>query len=569
MNRILSLSLSYGAVASGFAGGYAGLVHGDQLLAGSLCATALVLILLRIGADSTISTPTLDTATAVAPRPRSLGAVVVGLLLVSAAAGGGALGPDAQRVYEENSPVGEAEAIACGGACLAGVGIAVSFAAGYVANEYLAGDDPEGEVVVEAESTETHIQTSTHADTIAVDSHTLDTVMSNQVNDGSRTVAYAKAKAAAVRAMNNGSSKAEVKAAATNATEDYYSTMEVNLINSYNSQVNRLLYLKGVYDSDGGISGNALRGGDVGNTHSFSGTVNYTYTLENGSTMPAKFMTVNDGGEFAVGWTQHSVDNPDRTMDFVDRAGKWMWNYEANVTPHNSSEIVMNGDRSTQIFSDIDSANADVESNIDLWIDNYYDGYTAGEINDSEILDPATMAQEFATDYNTTGHYSYAAADLAIQGINGSMNHSMVIDLHNGSAGRTTNETLNGTLFTDWKPSATGGKWETGHTYDTANSSSLVYVATNDGLRVIEGEFSIPEMVNVQTGEAVTNTTTQEYHRQTVDSGPSAEDWQQLLDLQQELDDTQAAAAGGGSNQGLLIGIAAAAAIALLMGRRD
>jgi hypothetical protein len=509
------------------------------------------------------------TARHLAPRPSSLMAVVTAGLLVSAAAAGGALGPDAQRAYQEDAPVGEAQAIACGGVCIAtGVGIAVGMASGYVATEYLAGDDT-SDVYQEADTTETHVSLSTHADTIASDQHTLNVVMSNQVNDGSRSVAWSKGKAAAIEAMNNGSTKAETKTAATEAVEEYYSTMEVNMINSFNRSANRLLYLNSVHENTTGLSGSFAKAA-LGSDYPVHGE-HADYTLRNGTVVTTQQFERDDGSskhlwianEDLSGWTGSS----DYVFSSSDGSNIGAA-YEANVTSSLPDNTVIDGHNASLVFNDIQSANSAMESNLDLWVDNTYDGYTAGDINSSDVLDPTTVAQEFSSDYNSTGYYAYAAADLAIQGTNGTLNQSMVFDLHNGSAGRTSNETLNGTLFTDWEPAVTNGSFHTGQTYNADNSSSLVYVATNDGLRVIEGDFHIVEMVNTQTGETVENTTLQNYNRQTAEAGWNESQYQQLLELRQELDAAQAAAAGGsGGSEALLLVALAAGALALIARR--
>lgn len=593
MNNISSLALSYGGTASSIGAGYAGFIHGDALLATVLLLLGGSLFVGRIVLDETISTATLRK---LVPRPRSIGATLFALLIVSAAAGGGMLGPDAQRLNDQAQPVGEAEALACGGVCIGtGVAIAVGFGAGYVANEYLSGDDT-ASAAVQAETADTKNHLSTFTGTQASDQVMLNTVMSNQVNDGSQSVAYAKAKAAAVKAMNNNSTEAETRAAMVEAVDDHYASMEINYLNSKSELVERSHYLNDVWFSDAGID-ESTSSSQKGYTGVYGtgiawdkpGYNNMTlqsadYQLVNGTEHSVHFYFEDDNDFRYVWFNDAKASNysdpgasETRDPDYINYFNSSAQNPpvdgrgpSADATGNFEAMVVLDTSESKQVLSDIDTQHSSINSSMNTWLDNTYANYTAGSIDESDVLDPVTLSQEFATEYNTTGHYSYAAADLALQGYNGTLNHSMVFDLHNGSAGRTSNATLNGTLFTDWEPSSTNGTFETGTTYNATAAPTLVYVSTNDGLRVVEGEFHIEEMTNVKTGEQINSTTLESYNRQTADPGWNESEYKQMLELQQELDEAQAAAAGtGGIDQTVLIAIIAAAGAALLLTRRD
>jgi hypothetical protein len=551
--------------------------HGDPigtgLVAAAIAFTAVALLLgvLAYSPGSLRKVP--SALRTIAPRPSSVAGVFAALLIVSAAAGGGALGPDAQRAYEQGHPVDRAEAIACGGVCIAaGVGIAVGFGAGYVTNEYLSGDSTD-DLYTQAETEETHLQTDSHLDSIGRADLTLNTVMSNQVNDGSRSIAWHKAKAAAIREMNNGSTEAETRDAAVQAVTDYYSTMEMNLLNSKSESVRRAEHIDEVFRDDPGTGVQYVAGSRVTDGYENPELVYADYTLRNGTvvnrTVGLHWPTYDKDFYYV-----EKGDISNRTASASMTESKLLFDSHANFTPSRPDYQddtrwgrAMLGGNSQTLFNDIHSANDSMVANAETWVNNTYSQYSAGEIDESEIVDPTTLAQEFSTDYNSTGYYGYAAASLAIQGTNGTLNQSMVFDLHNGSAGRTANETYNGTLFTDWSPSSTNGSFVTGNTYDTANANTLVYVATNDGLRVVEGQFHIVSMTNVKTGEAVNSTQLENYNRQTADAGWNETQYQQLLDLQKQLNDQQAAAAGGSGSQELLLIALAAGALALLMRR--
>lgn len=477
-----------------------------------------------------------------APRGRSLAAFLFALLIVSTAAGSGWLGPDAQRVHDRTAPVGESQAIACGGACIVGVGLAAGFASGYVANEYFSGDST-SDVFAQTDATETHIEVSTHVDTVGTSSKTLNVVMENQATDGSRTVAWSKGKAAAIRAMNNGSTEAETKTAAKEAVTDYYTTMQYNLLLSKNDSVNKQEYLEEVYKSQGSLSGEFITAAIPSNSQSKAGWTTNTVDMLNGSTVPVRTVeTSYNTNPGSLLWYPSSMANS-TTGD--GNLGEYRANYEANVTPSRPNGVIVNGSETASVFTEIINAEGQMRSNLDLWVGNYYSGYTSGDINETDLLDPSTLAQEFATDYEDTGYYAYAAGDLAVQGTNGTFNESFTIVLNDSTV-------LNGTLFTDWSPSATNGNFETGHTYQIDQATAPVYFATNDGLRLIQQDFEITELTNVQTGETVNSTQLENYNRQTADTGLTAEQLAQLLELRQELDEKQANAGGGGGLLGSL-----------------
>jgi hypothetical protein len=223
----------------------------------------------------------------------------------------------------------------------------------------------------------------------------------------------------------------------------------------------------------------------------------------------------------------HSSVSPSRTIDSADRA------------------FMLDGSERAALLTEIASANTQMRDNLDLWVGNYHSSYTAGDINETDLLDPTTLAQEFSTSYNDTGYYGYAAGSLAVQGTNGTFNESFTVELADGTV-------LNGTLFTDWSPASTNGSFVTGTTYNISNADAPVYFATNDGLRLIQQDFTITTLTDVKTGETVNETQLEDYNRQTADTSLTADQLAQLLELRQELDEKQAQAGGGGGLLGSL-----------------
>lgn len=502
-----------------------------------------------------------STVSTLAPRPSSFAAVVAALLLVSAAAGGGALGADAQRAYDHTSPVGDAEAIACGGFCIAaGVGIAVGMGAGYIASEYLDGDD-QSSTYTSADVNETRVAVSNHADSLNSSAKTMQVVMSNQAVDGSRSVAWAKAKAAAIEALNAGENESVATQRAQDAVTEYYTTMEYNYFQNQMSILQKGAYLENVTEAQDGMNGGIQTGfirttdaddQSITNQNGLRVQGTATYTLLNGT---------------QISYT--NVEDEYSNQDLVPKRGSegWLIEYQdytdGDGDPSTYTWRVLI-DMRNSAWEDIDTANSQMRSNADLYVGNLYANYNPGDINNSSIVDPTTLAQEFATDYNSTGYYAYAGAEAALMGHNGTFNESMTLVTSESST------MYNGSLFTSWSPASTNGTFETGHEYVTSNSDAPVFFATNDGLVLIQENFTLTEMVNLKTGEAVQNTTLQDYNRQTADVSLTEEQFQQLIDLRTEVEDAEAAAAGGGGSGGsqtLLLVAAAAGALALIARR--
>ena len=118
------------------------------------------------------------------------------------------------------------------------------------------------------------------------------------------------------------------------------------------------------------------------------------------------------------------------------------------------------------------NAYCNVYTQIDANLDAYMNSLTQ-EIYDSgnvsELLDPVTLATQINNDLNQTGYYGYAAAELAMLGLNlTGLNKTIAIELDDGM-------TLRGILFTDWE-----GTLEKNQTYH-ANESYLWYFVDEYG----------------------------------------------------------------------------------------
>jgi hypothetical protein len=71
---------------------------------------------------------------------------------------------------------------------------------------------------------------------------------------------------------------------------------------------------------------------------------------------------------------------------------------------------------------------------------------------------------------------------------------------------------------------------------------------------MVREEFTVTEIRNVRTGEAVNSTTTRDVNRQTANVSATQKQIQQLIELQQQLAEQEANAATGSGGGGLDLG---------------
>lgn len=96
---------------------------------------------------------------------------------------------------------------------------------------------------------------------------------------------------------------------------------------------------------------------------------------------------------------------------------------------------------------------------------------------------------------------------------------------------------LSGSLFTDWKPASTNESFDTGATYDTANSGgeSVIFLDSTQsgqapGYYTLNGSFTVLDLYNAETGEPVNSTMMEDYNTQTFDAVNTRDEVTRILD---------------------------------------
>ena len=406
----------------------------------------------------------------------------------------------------------------------------------------------------------------------------------------SRSVAWSKAKISLVNDLNSNVSEANATENAKEKVDEYYFDRMENILNEFSGKSDGAVYLANATAADGeqhngSVIEMSLTGGSPAATEAAS--VNYTFPDNR---------TVNITGAIIY----YSSDNnyhpvgPDLNVvsgfsaDVTAPSGYTLsdtrpseYKIRAKAPDSSDSVLIVDTERYTQLLKDLNDQRTQVNANIATYANETYTAYNAGEINATDLAssDPTTIATQAATDYNSTGYYGLASAQLAAMGLSGNESVSHVVNTtENGSA-----RTITGTLFYTGEDSQT---FDTGTEYNPANLNGSVYMSVasiedgtgtelnhSGGFYYVEEHFTIAEATNTQTGEAVNSTTMETRNYTTTNASLLAEEIDRLKE-QRAFYEQQLAAGGGGigfdfGGTGAGIGIALAAVVVLMIATRD
>jgi hypothetical protein len=429
------------------------------------------------------------------------------------------------------------------------------------------------------------------------------TPASNHLDD-SKTYARTIAKTEAVKLFNNesnGLNESQIKAEVNASIDDYYATMEKNLLTSHTANVNQLWFsYKAREDSTLADDTIQFDSYDVGvdpwsGSHSnlagmFNGSTgnNYYFHLEtqnvttmDGETANMSMIRVEDSANARSYYTD--ITNTSNAGSYTQFYGFYTQNpnatYDGDLNRTNAV-LQYNGPIYRSTYQDIYQTRDDMHTEAAAFVDLLYQNYNRSEgVDTSEVLNPNDLASQWNTNYNSTGYYGWIAATLGITGLEGNVNSSFAIDYTprvdhydngnyslNGSGDRDyafvngTSYNVSGTLMTDWDPNPNESyAFERGATYDTANADAPVLfieqVNTNES-RVIRlnGTFTVDTLTNVQTGEEVNSTSLEEQNQQTWNESSSVEEIRQLVEYRNKSVEINEAGGGGTSSGGLFDG---------------
>lgn len=397
--------------------------------------------------------------------------VVVALMLITTAAG---VGVQTGMVdTEEVSPVGQSEAVVPVAPAIV-VGIAVGTAA---YNAYTSDASVNTTKLAQQDALETKTSIYQSASTQKQNNDILKTSFGNYVQD-TESIARMEAKSAYIRALENGSSEAVARTKAIGAVEDYYATKQIQLARSFETAARLSGNLRSQANQSANVSADFVSL-TYDNQQRWSGydvdVFNASVSLVNGSSVdtarvgesPDNSLSVNNGGFSASG----------------DSATQRALGVKPPSSNYNKT-ILLDASGYASLWSEIESQQSNVQSEVDTFINNTYSAYEKGQINSSDLVDPYLEARDYSPEED---HEAWAIRSLTAAGVappdNASMFEAMTVQDH------ASGETVEGLLMSDGLPS--GGGFEVGKTYNADTLTGLQYVVKQDTQHELSGNFTV------------------------------------------------------------------------------
>lgn len=392
-------------------------------------------------------------------------------------------------------------------------------------------------------------------------------IINNYLTDA-RQVAISEGKIAAWNAIADGAVEEQATYEANQSVDGYYHSMHDNLASVYSTSALQAEYVyEREYNQTGSTGSWVYPVLEDGTEASFAANPWETATVS----LPQGDVEIQT---YRLSTGELVTPYPNRTT--APGGGPYIQGPSLRVVGPNSSSDTLSGGAYThvadsgtfyQLNSEVDSQRQQVKDNLAVMVNETLANYNRSEMNVTDFLDPSEIAGRAATDYNSTGYYSFAAVQLAAQGFAGDINTSHTLELADGSK-------VNGTLF------YTGYDVQNltnGSTYDPADyNGSFIIAAQGDdgGIRELTAPFTITRQVNTQTGEPVNETTIEPYVYDTTDTTSLESDLERMADLAAAYEQAQSSASigwpdGSGGGSGLsagaiaMIGLAVVAVIAL------
>ncbi|KAA9411130.1 hypothetical protein EGO51_01030 [Haloarcula hispanica] len=199
-------------------------------------------------------------------------------------------------------------------------------------------------------------------------------------------------------------------------------------------------------------------------------------------------------------------------------------------------------------------------------VDGTYSQYQAGEINNSDLVDPYVLASQQSPGDDFQG---WAASQLTLMGTNAPENFDQIgrFEVSNGGS------EYEGVLFSQENPAS--GQFESGKTYDASTLGGTQYVVTNDRIVELNGNFTIGNITNTD-GETVKNVTIEKTTYKTTNVTELKQQYEDLAKRRAEIEAREQNLGGsagggllGGSSSSLVIGLVAVAALYAVSQRRS
>lgn len=443
----------------------------------------------------------------------------------------------------QHSPVGDAEAVACGGVCIAAASFTVGAVAVGAVNYFMDDGEVNRTALAETDANEARVNIYKSAVSAEESNDLLGTAYGNYLED-TASIATMEGKQAYIRALENDSSEGVAQAEAREAVSDYYAVKQIQLLKNWNRSVNKWQRLRSIAQNHPNVSSSYVNlegntGGDIWSFR-YKGISDYQVTLVNNSDMttpaieyqqeygyspsswgkdmawaaPGPVMTSDDRRSYQTYLTALRVDVPNDNYDSSDWAK------------------LLDAQQFRQRWSEIETQNQEVQNRIDNFTSSTYDQWSAGKISSEDLVDPYLGAREYAPE---DGGYNqqYTMRSLQAMGIDMPENvanyRSMSVRLEDQGF------SVDGILMSDGTPE--NGSFSVGETYNASNITGSQFVVSENRSTEIEGNFTITEVRDTE-GNTV-DTSSIEYKQVDYNTSDLSEYEQMLEELratQEQLD---------------------------------
>lgn len=221
--------------------------------------------------------------------------------------------------------------------------------------------------------------------------------------------------------------------------------------------------------------------------------------------------------------------------------------------PEGENEIITELKQYRDVWTDIENRSQRLEDNAAQIANQTYDEYVAGNVSKENLISNWDLTSQYATDFNSTGYYSYAVNSLASAGLGtGDLDNASTFTVRTVENG--TNVTYEGQLMSSSSPTypngseKVNGTWYAGYVYNTTDIAGNQFVITlNSTYEILDGEFEITEMLD-RDGNSVNQVDHQEQDYQYTDTSDWVNRSQELQDLREQLEALEPEVGSGGTS---------------------
>jgi hypothetical protein len=339
-----------------------------------------------------------------------------------------------------------------------------------------------------------------------------------------------------------------------------------NLASSGNIQVqfreksnnNRLLQFTLSNDGTASVGGNTIGTLSTGTAYKVE-LYNIDYTSE---TYDAKITNTDTGtvvgtvtgiafahsGSDTIGklYVQASANN-DAYLDFFAEQVSKDDQTSIYVDDGSDDEVIVNFDDYEQHFDEMQNTSEQVVANFKPYANKSIDAWQNGTFDPEDYLSPSTLMQEYTTQFEDTGYWTYAVTALSSAGLQApSLNNtSHMVVRYDSAVNDSRDGQYKGLLMSQNGPTypsdsdKTDGRWYSGYNYSTSNINGSVLLVTWDGQQItLNGTFEIVEMYD-RDGNEIASVDTREVNYETTNTTKLEEKLDKLANLRAELESLQ------------------------------